>query len=182
MTLLDTPHFDAAAEVADAAPTPQGLIVIERTHPSQTPAGLAMLSHLANTPAGCLFAELYALFSQIQGSLGSFHTTPGNLRGRLAHLELKGYVTSHGRGDQRRYHLGYLSAMPTRPKAGAQAAPKVRRVPSVHSRANAADCGMPTPPRQYDVMFGPLYEPGPSPALRAGSQDFRQLRSHGYGC
>jgi hypothetical protein len=179
MTLLDTPSLDAAADVADAAPAPQGLIVIERTHPSQTPAGLAMLSHLANSPAGCLFAELYTLFSHVQGSLGSFHTTPGNLRGRLAHLELKGYVTSHGRGDTRVYRLGDLSAMPTRPKAGTKAAPTVRRAPA---GSKAADCGMPTPPRQYDVMFGPVYQPGPSPALRAGSQDFRQLRSHGYGC
>ena len=178
MTLLDTSRLDAAAEVADAAPAPRALIVIERTHPSQTPAGLAMLSRLANTPAGCLFVELYALFAHIQGSLGSFHTTPGNLRGRLAHLELKGYVTSEGRGDQRVYHLGDLSTMPTRPKAGAQPAPKVRRVPA----GKEADCGLPTPPRQYDVMFGPVYRPGPSPALRAGSQDFRQLRSHGYGC
>lgn len=154
------------------------LIVIERTHPSQTPAGLAMLSHLANTPAGCLFPELYALFSHVQGSLGSFHTSPGNLRGRLAHLELKGYVTSAGRGDQRRYHLGDLSTMPTRPKAGAPATPKVRRTPA----GNDAECGLPTPPRQYDMLRAPVYQPAASAALRAGSQDFRRIASHGYGC
>ena len=171
MTLLGTPSLDAA-------PAPRDLVVIERTHPSQTPAGLAMLSLLANTPDGCLFAELHALFSHIQGSLGSFHTTPGNLRGRLAHLELKGYVTSQGRGDQRRYHLGDLSTMPTRPKAGAKDAPMARRTPA----GNASDCAMPTPPRQYDVMRGPVYRPASSPAPRAGSLDFKRIASHGYGC
>jgi hypothetical protein len=179
MTLLDTPRLDAGAEVADAAPAPKGLIVIERTHPSQTPAGLAMLSHLANTPAGCLFAELYALFAHVQSSLGNFHTTPGNLRGRLAHLELKGYVTSQGRGDKRRYHLGDLSAMPTRPKPGAKDAPQARRVPAA---AHPSECGLPTPPRQHDVMRGPVYQPAASAAPRAGSLDFKRIASHGYGC
>lgn len=172
MTLVETPSLDAA-------PASRGLIVIERTHPSQTPAGLAVLSHLANTPAGCLFPELYALFCQVQGSLGSFHTSPGNLRGRLAHLELKGYVTSQGRGDQRRYHLGDLSAMPTRPKDGPKAAPQAQRAPA---GAHPAECGQRTPPRQYDVLRCPLYVPTRPAAPRAGSLDFQRVASHGYGC
>ncbi len=156
-----------------------GRVVIERTHASQTVAGLAVLSHLANSPDGCFFDELYALFLHAQGGLKSIHTTPQNLRARLGHMASHGYVVvCEGRGDKRRYCLGDISKLPTRDKAE----PKAKAVAKVSVTAAAGYCGIRTPPAQHDVMRGPVYVPSRNAAPRAGSLDFKRLASHGYGC
>lgn len=170
---------DGPAE--EAVPASCALIVIKRTHPSQTVAGLAVLSHLANSADGCYFDELYALFLHTQGGLKGIHTTPQNLRGRLAHLVSKGYVlVCEGRGNKRRYRLGDISTLPSRPKAGAEAVPKVSV--ACPAGAETAYCGIPASARHHDVMYGPVYVPPRSATGRAGSLDFTRLASHGNRC
>jgi len=38
------------------------------------------------------------------------------------------------------------------------------------------------PPRQNDVMHGPVYTPGPPPVQRPGALRFMEIKSHGYRC
>ena len=38
------------------------------------------------------------------------------------------------------------------------------------------------PPREVDVMRGPVYSPGSGPVLRLGANVFLSIKSRGYGC
>jgi len=39
-----------------------------------------------------------------------------------------------------------------------------------------------TPPRQVNVMFGPVYVPGAGPTLRPGAMDFKAIARRGHAC
>lgn len=39
-----------------------------------------------------------------------------------------------------------------------------------------------TPPRRMDVMFGPVYVPGPGPTLRPGALDYKSIARRGHAC
>ena len=158
-----------------------GPVVIERTHPSQTEAGLAVLNHLANQPDGCGFDELYAVFLQSKGDpLQAFGTNEKNLRAMLSHMHACGYVETSGRNGARLYRLGDLGKLPSTAKTGA--AIKAGKSQAASQRKAAASAGLRTPAPQYDVMHGAVYAPPRSAALRAGCQDFKACPSVGYGC
>lgn len=42
--------------------------------------------------------------------------------------------------------------------------------------------GVVVPPRQFDIMRAPVYQPGPGPALRPGALDFQRYPSVGVRC
>lgn len=158
-----------------------GLIVIERTHSCQTEANLALLNHMANSPGGSKFDDLYPVFLTAKGGLMATVVLARNLRSVLGYMVGVGYVVIGGHRDgERLYQLGDLSKLPSRAKAPRQVQPQ--------PQTNLADPAMPAyvgqrvPPRQHDVMYGAVYVPGPSAAPRAGSLDFLRLASHGYGC
>lgn len=151
-------------------------IVIERTHPRQTIGGLAVLNQLANAPQGCRFDTLFRVFCQAKGDALPLATASDNLRSLLGYLVRTGQVcVGAGHGTQRVYYFGDASKLPTTAKARAAAA-------AAAAAAQGLYAGQVVPPRQYDVMYGPVYVPPRSAALRPGSQDFRQCSSHGWRC
>lgn len=161
-----------------------GPVVIERTHHRQTEASLTVLNHIANQPKGCDFDELYAVFSPSKGlPLKAFGANKKKLHAMLDHMHACGYVETSVRKGARLYHLGDLSKLPRRGKALRPVQPKPQTNPAaLADPVMPAYVGQRVPPRQYDVMYGPVYVPSPSAAPRAGSLDFMRLASHGYGC
>lgn len=152
-------------------------IVIERSHPSQSDAGLALLNQLANAPQGCRFDTLFRVFCQAKGDALPPATASKNLSNLLERLAKSGQVSvGAGHGTQRVYYFGDASKLPTTAKTRAAAAA------AAAAAAQALYACQVVPPRQYDVMYGPVYVPPRSAALRPGSQDFQRLASHGYGC
>lgn len=165
-----------------------GPVVIERTHSCQTEANLALVNHIANTPHGSTFDDLYPIFLTANGGLMPSAALASNLRSVLHYMVRAGYIVIDGRRNGARlYQLGDLSRLPSRTKAGAtvKAVLKSRFQPAGPKAAApkaAAPAGMPAPARQYEVLYGSVYVPGPSSAPRAGSLDFKVLPSHGNRC
>lgn len=152
-------------------------IVIERTHPRQNIGGLAVLNQLANAPQGCRFDTLLRVFCQAKSTSLPPATASKKLRDVLERLAKSGQVSvGAGHGTQRVYYFGDASKLPTTAKNRAAAAA------AAAAAAQALYAGQVVPPRQYDVMYGPVYVPPRSAALRPGSQDFRQCSSHGWRC
>lgn len=159
----------------------KGLIVIERTHPSQTEANLALVNHMANAPSGSKFDDLYPVFLTAKGGLTATVSLARNLRSVLGYMVGAGYVVIDGRRDgERLYQLGDLSKLPSRAKAPRPFQPKSHT--ALVGPATSAYVGERVPPRQHDVMFGAVYVPSPGVALRPGSLDYKRVPSHGYGC
>lgn len=69
------------------------------------------------------------------------------------------------------------------PGNGERAVPTRRvRVPAEDAPSLPAWVGQLVQPAQYDVMHGPVYRPGPEPALRPGALDHLRYRSLGHSC
>lgn len=157
-------------------------VVIERTHPCQTEANLALVNHIANTPRGSTFDDLYPIFLTAKGLMPSA-ALASNLRSVLHYMVRAGYVVIDGRRNGARlYQLGDLSKLPSRTKAGAAVKVVLKASIQPAGPKATAPADMPAPARQYDVIHGDVYVPGPSSAPRAGSLDFLRCPSVGYGC
>lgn len=142
------------------------LIVIERTHHSQSAACLAVLNHVANRPDGCRLDELLPVFVAAKVGERPECATEHNLLNLLGSLAHKGQLTGEGRGAARLWSLGA----------------DARITPGHRALAATVHVGQRTPPAQYDLRNAPVHRPAASAALRAGSLDFKRIASHGYGC
>lgn len=147
------------------APAP-AVIVIERTHHSQSAAGLAVLNHVANRPDGCRLDELLPVFVAAKVGERPECATAHNLLNLLGSLSRKGQLVGEGRGTGCLWRLGA----------------DVRIKPGHRALAAAVHVGQRTPAPQYDLRRAPVYVPARSTEPRAGSLDFKRLASHGYGC
>lgn len=76
------------------------------------------------------------------------------------------------------YHLARMASCHLLHTTGAR--PHVRYYPG--PRPAPAPLPNVAPPRQVQVMFGPLYVPPPAAALRAGALDFKACASRGHAC
>lgn len=79
-----------------------------------------------------------------------------NLRSQLNHMATKDLLHFSGEREHKRWHPG--------PRPAPQGLPGV------------------APPRQVQVMFGPVYVPPRAPALRPGAMDFKACASRGHAC
>lgn len=96
-------------------------------------------------------------FAQVAAATGHLPGSSGpNLRANLNYLAKKDQLHYSGEREHKRWHPG--------PRPAPQGLPGV------------------APPRQVQVMFGPVYMPPRAPALRPGALDFKACASRGQRC
>lgn len=101
------------------------------------------------------FAELHLSFGQSDDGSDSTYV----FRTRLQHLVQSRRLQALGKGALREFSLGF--------KDDDDHLCKDNNI---------------VPPRQFDVMHGPLYTPDATPPARAHSLDFKRIPSLGYCC
>jgi hypothetical protein len=107
---------------------------------------------------------LSALFARFDGAGENFKA----FSARLHYLKAQGWLLNAGASTR-----AVWSRSSERPSHTLR--PKVVAQP-------AAAVGQTVPPRQYDYMRGPVYQPAACATPRAGAFDFLQLASHGHRC
>lgn len=126
-----------------------------------------IVAHIARHGA-CDFYELHSLFGEDDAS----HNATKRFRARLQYLVDSGQLQATGRGRGRTWYAQRHSVRALQGHTPSQPAPDTP-TPWV---------GPVVAPRQYNVMHGPAYTPGPTLALRAGALDFRRVPSAGVRC
>lgn len=114
------------------------------------------------------YGELYALFADASLPDDKARNT---FNKRLSYLLEQKRLVADGRAARRIFTPGEL--------ANAALAPRVYHSPKpIPIEATAPTwIGTKATPRQVDLMFGPVYVPGPGPVLRPGALDHQQCKS-----
>lgn len=98
-----------------------------------------------------------------------------SFRKRLRYLADAGALVTHGS-----WRLRVFEAGP--PDAHIPGGPRPPRTASAAANSLPAPPANVAPPRQVQVMFGPVYVPPRGPALRAGALDHQACASRGHAC
>lgn len=128
----------------------------------QSVTSLAIINFVAKT-GPCGFEQLAEIFEE-HGT----EESRDKFRRQLNHLRDSGRLKAAGTGRRRTWALGPLPYGPGQPRQRTPAPPRY--------------VGPIVPPRRVDVMFGPVYRPGPGPALRPGALDFKSIARRGHAC
>lgn len=120
----------------------------------------------------CGFSELLLLFGGPDGG-GRAKVV---FQKRLAHLVSKGRLQTINLASKKHWEVA-----PTLATACA-AMPSEWAAVWQNAAGETPWVGTVVPPRQHNVMHGPLYVSEPDTALRTGSLDFKRLQSRGAKC
>lgn len=176
------PHHPAEPRGEPLMTIPATTIV--RQYVTQSPLNLAIINFVAKRDC-CGVEELAEIFEDrsIDASRRAF-------RGRLNYLATVGQLSAAGKGGARLWSLGPAAGIkgvrgaPTRPAKAPRQEPDFgapnRQAPKPDLQAYYQ--GIVTPPRQYDVMFGPVYVPPRSVCPRAGALDYKAIARRGHAC
>jgi len=144
-------------------------------HPARSAGSSAILEHLACIcPLGASRIELASVFVLADPAPHPVYSLAKRIGSALDSMVKTGQLTHLGIGKASQWCLG--------PSARRIGQDKPKPVKAIKRVKPSAYVGNRTPPRQYDALRCPVYQPNPWPVNRAGAQDFQAAPSVGVRC